>query len=208
MSQRTGSPPDQTTSAESTSAYEKCLAALRVEITGRDESLADQARAELLAADRLTKGELIRLISRAGRCYAPEFVAIAYVSGKVTGETLTALVGAAWSEAEYPDRELHHDTWRRLFDTAGFTVDGKPADRPTEPEMLYRGSVPERRTDWSWTRRRAVAERFAAGIHGRAPGQLWVCTVPPGHMLAGNSERDEDEVVVDTRGLQILEVLR
>ncbi|KFG05603.1 hypothetical protein [Streptomyces scabiei] len=209
MSQPTGTPLDQTTPDDPlTAAYEKFLAAALVDVTGRNESLADQAHAELLAADRLTNDELTTLISRAGRCYAPEFVAVAYVSGKITAETLAALVGAAWSEAEYPDRELHHDTWRRLFDTAGFTVDGKRAERPTEPEMLFRGSVPERRTDWSWTRNRAVAERFAAGIRGRAPGHLWVCEVPPGHMLAVNTERDEDEVVVDTRGLQILEVVR
>ncbi|MFF7763115.1 hypothetical protein [Streptomyces griseorubiginosus] len=201
-------PRDTDTPPDKTALYEKYLAAVLVEITGRDETLADQARAELLAADRLTKDELATLISRAGRCYAPEFVAVAYVSGKVTTETLVAFVGAAWSESEYPDRELHHDTWRRLFYAAGFTVDGHPAERPAEPLTLYRGSVPERRTDWSWTRNRAVAERFAAGIHGRREGLIWVCQVPPARMLAINTERDEDEVVVDTRGLRICEAAR
>lgn len=194
MSQITGTPPDQTTPDDSlTAAYEKYLAAVE---------------AELAAAERLTTAELEELIGRAGRIYGPEFLDEAYSEAKVTADTVTALVGPVWSSAEYPDRELDRDTWRWLFDAAGFTVDGQRAPRPAEPMTLFRGSVPERRTDWSWTRTQAVAERFAAGVRGRAPGRLWVCEVPPAHMLAINTQRDEDEVVVDTRGLQITEYVR
>ncbi|MFG3235009.1 hypothetical protein ACGFZG_25035 [Streptomyces antibioticus] len=50
-----------------------------------------------------------------------------------------------------------------------------------------------------------TAERFAAGLRGRGEGRLWVCSVPSPHMLAVNTGRDEDEIVVDTRGLQITE---
>lgn len=185
MTQRTGTPPDQTT-----------------------PTLADKAYDRLLRAGQLTTEELSRLIGLAGRVNGPDFLAEALVDGKVTNDTVTALVGEVWSSAEYPDRELDHDTWRWLFDVAGFTVDGQPAARPTEPMTLYRGSVPERRTDWSWSRDRSVAERFAAGVRGRAPGRLWVCEVPPEAMLAVNTERDEDEIVVDTRGLQITEADR
>lgn len=167
--------------------------------------LADEAYEELLTAERLTTAELERLISRAGRNYGPQFLAEAYSADTVTAETVTALVGPVWSSAEFPDRQLDHETWRWLFDVAGFTVDGKPAVRPVEPMLLYRGSVPERWTDWSWTRDRAVAGRFAAGLRGRGAGRVWVATVPPWRMLAINTERDEDEVVVDTRGLRIAE---
>ncbi|MFJ8349725.1 hypothetical protein ACIQ9J_25855 [Streptomyces sp. NPDC094153] len=170
--------------------------------------LADEAYEHLLAADRLTTAELEKLISRADRNYGPMFLDEAYAEAKVTRETVTALVGGVWSSAEFPDRQLDHDTWRWLFDAAGFTVDGERAPRPDSSMTLYRGSVPERRTDWSWSRDRAVAERFAAGMRGRGQGRLWVCEVPPAHMLAVNTERDEDEVVVDTRGLQIREVPR
>lgn len=168
-------------------------------------TLADEAYDLLLWAERLTTEELSWLIGLAGRVNGPGFLAEALSDDKVTTHTVTALVGSIWSSAEYPDRELDRDTWRWLFDVAGFTADGKPADRPAEPLTLFRGSVPERRTDWSWTRTRAVAERFAAGIRGRGEGRLWVCTVPPSHMLAVNTGRDEDEVVVDTRGLRIVE---
>ncbi|MEH0582816.1 hypothetical protein QA942_01380 [Streptomyces sp. B21-106] len=169
------------------------------------ETLADQAYDLLLWADRVTTEELDWLIGLAGRAEGPQFLSEALSEDKITAATVTALVGPIWSSAEYPDRELDHDTWRWLFDVAGFTIDGKPADRPTEPLTLYRGSVPERCTDWSWTRTRAVAERFAEGPRGRGKGRLWVCEVPPAHMLAANTGRDEDEIVVDTRGLQIAE---
>ncbi|USQ86971.1 hypothetical protein NFX46_26610 [Streptomyces phaeoluteigriseus] len=208
MNQRTGTPPPTTTPDDPlTATYEKFLAAKRAEVTGK-EPFADQARKDLAAAERLTTAELEKLIGRAGRIYGPEFLNEAYSEGKVPAATVTALVGPVWSSAEYPDSELDCDTWRWLFDVAGFTVDGKSADRPTEPMTLFRGSVPERRADWSWTRTRAVAERFADGVRGRAPGRLWVCVVPPAHMLAVNTDRDEDEVVVDTRGLQITEADR
>ncbi|MFE1885478.1 hypothetical protein [Streptomyces diastatochromogenes] len=181
------------TTAEMTAAYEKYLAAVRE---------------ELLAADRLTTAELERLISRAGRNYGPAFLDEAYAEAKVAAETVAALVGPVWSSAEYPDKQLDRDTWRWLFDVAGFTVDGKPAPRPENPMRLYRGAVPERRADWSWSRDIKVALKFAAGVRGRPPGRLWVCSVPPAHMLAINTERGEDEVVVDTRGLRITEAPR
>ncbi|MFE9880482.1 hypothetical protein [Streptomyces sp. NPDC005784] len=168
-------------------------------------SLADEAYDLLQWADRLTTSELDWLIGLAGRTYGPTFLAEALAEDKITARTVADLVGGIWSGAEYPDRHHDRDTWRWLFDTAGFTVDGERAARPAEPLTLYRGSVPERRTDWSWSRDRAVAERFAEGVRGRAPGRLWVCEVPPAHMLAVNTGRDEAEVVVDTRGLQITE---
>lgn len=185
MTHDTGTPPDQTS-----------------------QTLADEAYDLLLWADRITTDELSWLIGLAGRVNGPSFLAEALSEDKVTTDTVSALVGSVWSSAEYPDRELDHDTWRWLFDVAGFTVDGKPADRPTESLTLFRGSVPERRTDWSWSRDRAVAELFAEGPRGRGKGRLWVCEVPPAHALAVNTGRDEDEVVVDTRGLRITEVIR
>lgn len=195
-------------SAPTTAAYEKYLAAARVQLTGTDVTLADKAYEQILAAGLLTTAELEMLISRAGRTHGPEFLATAYAEGKVDADTVTALVGPVWSSTEYPDRQLDHDTWRWLFDVAGFTVDGKSAPRPENPMRLYRGTVPERREDWSWSRDIKVALKFAAGVRGRPPGRLWVCSVPPAHMLAINTERGEDEVVVDTRGLRIVEAPR
>lgn len=185
MSQTTGQPPDQTT-----------------------PTLADEAYDLLLWADRLTTEELEWLIGLAGRTSGPTFLAEALSEDKITDETVADLIGGVWSSAEFPDRHLDRDTWRWMFDTAGFTIDGKRAARPDGPMTLYRGSVPERRADWSWTWTLDVAEKFAAGTAGRPPSLVWVCTVPPANMLAINTGRAEDEVVVDTRGLQIAEYVR
>lgn len=168
-------------------------------------TLADEAYELLLWADKLTTEELDWLTGLAGRNYGPEFLQTAWSEGKVKAETVADLIGGIWSGAEFPDRLIDHDDWRYLFQVAGYTVDGVRQLRPTEPRTLYRGAVPERRTDWSWTWNRDVAERFAAGIRGRATGVVWRCTVPPAHMLAVNTGREEDEIVVDTRGLRIVE---
>lgn len=166
--------------------------------------LADQAQQELDQADHLTTEELQRLIGLAGRNYGPSFLAEADIDSKIDYGTVRALVGPVWSTCEYPDRQLDHDTWRWLFDTAGFTIDGQAAERPTGPVELWRGTVPERRTDWSWSTDRAVAEKFAAGIRGRLPGRLYRLVCPPEALLCANNERSEAEYVVDTRTVEHL----
>lgn len=171
-------------------------------------TLADEAYEQLVAADSLTTTELQALIDRAGRSHGPNFLATAYSEGIIDDQVVTASISGIWSMTERPDRDLDHDTWRWLFGAAGFTVDGEQKPRPSGPMTLYRGSVPERRTDWSWSRDIKVALKFAAGVRGRPPGRLWVCSVPPESMLAINTQRDEDEIVVDTRGLNICEALR
>lgn len=164
---------------------------------------------QLLRADKLTTAELDYLIGREGRNSGPGNLADAYSDGKVTAETVTALVGGIWSGAEFPDQHLDRDTWRWLFKVAGFTIDGIPAERPTNPIVLWRGSVPARRTDWSWSTDRAVAEKYAFGsMNHRPTGRLYTVTAPPETLLCANNCRDEAEYVVDTRGLDIREVTR
>ncbi|MEU1559478.1 hypothetical protein ABZ504_03030 [Streptomyces mirabilis] len=167
--------------------------------------LANDAYDTILTADQLTTAELDKLIGLAGRNYGPTFLEDTYSEAKISAETVTALIGGIWSGAEFPDRRLDHDTWRWLFDVAGFTIDGEPVKRPTEPILLWRGTVPERRADWSWTTDRTVAERFAAGSGGRPPGRLYVTLAPPEALLCANNGRDEAEYVIDTRGLTIWE---
>lgn len=167
-------------------------------VTTEPRDLADDAYDQLLAAQHLTTEQLEKLISRAGRNYGPRFLSEAYFEAKVEQPTVRALVGGVWSSCEYPDRQLDHDAWRWLFHVAGFTVDGDPAVRPAGPVELWRGSVPERRTDWSWSSDRRIAEKFAAGIRGRAPGRLYRLVCPPEALLAANNDRSEAEFVVDT----------
>lgn len=164
---------------------------------------------QLLRAETLTTAELEYLIGREGRNSGPSHLADAYSDGKITAATVAALIGHVWSNAEYPDRDLDHETWRWLFRVAGFTIDGEPADRPDKPIMLWRGTVPERRTDWSWSTDRAVAEGYANGTAAHRPqGRLYVMLAPPAALLCANTGRDEAEYVVDTRGLTIHEAPR
>ena len=171
--------------------------------------LANEAYGTILAADTLTGEELQYLIGRGGRDSGSWLLYTAYTEAKITDAVLAETIGGVWSMADRPDRDLDRDEWRMLFAAAGFTVDGERKPRPTEPMTLFRGSVPERQTDWSWTYSVDVATKYADGnMPGRAAGKLWVCEVPPEAMLAINTERDEDEIVVDTRGLNIREALR
>lgn len=135
---------------------------------------------------------------RVGRANVPALLHDAWYGRKISRATLTASIGSVWSLAEYPDRNLDHDLWRDLFDEAGFTVDGRRTPKPDRPVEVWRGSVPERRTDWSWTTDRQVAEKFAEGVRGRKPGRLYRLMAPPWSLLCANSERGESEYVIDT----------
>lgn len=168
----------------------------------RPMTWVDEAYAAIRAVSAVTADELERHHCRAGRIHRPGLLYFAWSLGRITVETLRTHLGAAWAMAEFPDRALTRTAWRELAAAAGYTIDGRPASRPAGPLRLWRGSVVERRRDWSWTDDRQVAERFAGG-NGRPPGVVWEVAAPPESLLWAYSERDECEHVVDTRGLKI-----
>ncbi|MFF8960855.1 hypothetical protein [Streptomyces sp. NPDC014894] len=178
---------------------------------GELRDLAAEASAAVAEAarrgDQIGADRFAGLLLRAGRTEGPVLLSTAWSTGTITAETLSVHVGRVWSMAEYPDAALDRPVWTALFAAAGFTVDGHPAERPTAPVPLWRGSVPERRADWSWTTRRAVAEGYATGTGARRPrtGRLYRTLAPPSALLAFNTNRDEDEYVLDTTGLTITE---
>ncbi|MGC7095387.1 hypothetical protein ACPZ19_12030 [Amycolatopsis lurida] len=117
---------------------------------------------------------------------------------------LAGVVGLVWAMAERPDAVLGHRRWLTLFTNAGYTHDGRTVPRPTTAMRLYRGAVPGRRADWSWTDSLEIARIYAEGRQvRRPPGQVWSALVPPDRMLARNDDRDEREFVVNTAGLTI-----
>jgi hypothetical protein len=143
-----------------------------------------------------------------GRVYAPHLLYCLWCENLITVNVLTASIGGIWSAAEFPDCALDRATWRALFDAAGYTVDGRAAEQPTKPLLLFRGSVVSpayRRRDWSWTDDIEVARRFAAGMLGREPGVVWQARVAPWRLLARNvnSRPGESEYVIDTHRLRI-----
>lgn len=153
-----------------------------------------------------TVDEVSRALGRVGRVAAVGLLIDLYVAGLLTAEAAAASVGSAWSDSEYPDRHLSTDEWRPLFELVGYAEDGRPAERPTQPLALWRGSVPERRADWSWTDNRRVAVDHADGERFRLPlCRVWRATVEPWRLLARHTTRDGHEYVVDTDALLIME---
>lgn len=158
------------------------------------------------AADwsRATLENVESALSYVGRAHAPRL--LDYLGQGLADDVLSAVVGHVWSAAEFPDRALRRKDWRYLFSRAGYTVDGKPAERPVSAIRLYRGAVPERRRDWSWTDDIEVAKVFAHGIRGRERGKVWTAMVKPSRLLARVTDRQESEYVVNTVNLGIFEV--
>jgi hypothetical protein len=80
---------------------------------------------------------------------------------KIEAATVAATIGSVWSGAEWPQHYLPRKYWLELFEVAGYTEDGEPADRPAEPVRLWRGSEHRYRRRFSWTADRDRAEWFA-----------------------------------------------
>lgn len=123
-------------------------------------------------------------------------------------------VAAAWTRAEYPERLIDSSGWVDLFDEAGYTNDGSPAQRPEQAFTLYRGgSVEEaggRGFGMSWTMDLTVAKSFAFGrLRGRPRGVVYTAEVLPCGLLAfiHKSGRNEAEYVVDITYLDEVRVL-
>lgn len=153
-----------------------------------------------------TADELDSALAHVGRVHGPALLSALYGHNLITGAELARVIGVVWSMTEYLDTELGHPRWLELFTLTGYTVDGVPATRPSSSLTLYRGSVPERRDDWSWTDSLETAQSYAyRGIGGRPQSTVWTAEVDPARLLARISERDEDEYVVNTTGLRIRE---
>ena len=159
-------------------------------------------RPRLRAGELPDRSAVEEALCRVGRCSGPALLAALLRIRALTPAT-AALAGPTWSMAEFPDAALPHKTWRSIFAMAGFCVDGRRAERPQQPLVLYRGATAARRRMWSWTDDREVAARYAAGHYGRKPGSVWIAVVDPARLLARVAERQEAEWIVDAARLQI-----
>ncbi|NKX56290.1 hypothetical protein [Arthrobacter mobilis] len=151
----------------------------------------------------LTEGVLRRATAHVGRNHTPALLAELLWADMLTEGLATTFVAEAWSDAEYPEMVLDSETWRDLFDLAGYTVDGKRSRRPAGLLRLYRGSAEEFRERMSWTDDLAIARAYAGGFARRQIGHIWTASVPAHALLARNTGRAESEYVVDTDMIDI-----
>lgn len=136
-----------------------------------------------------------------GRNDLPELLYDLWMSGSLNVAEHPSVVTRAWSAHDWPTRALEADVWIQLFDEAGYTHDGLPADRPSQPVTVYRGCSPEARFGMSWTTDLDLARRFASGQLWAypIPGDVYVFTAAPVSLLAfiHESDRKESEYVIE-----------
>jgi len=152
-------------------------------------------------------------LARVGRNHEPELLQELVEERLLTTWAVRRYVGSAWSGCEYPEDALRSEQWSELFLWAGYTVDGKRADLPASPLVLFRGASYERRYGWSWTDDCNVARWFAdrsSGGYPASPASVWQATVEPWRLFARNvsTREGEPEYVVDTDDLDITECER
>lgn len=156
--------------------------------------------------DELSADELRTVAALVGRNPAVTLLYDLHCEDMLSPDAYRVVAGI-WSESEYPQELLSNDEWRELFHKAGYCAGGESVKRPTEPLVLYRGSVPSRRRRWSWTSSLEIARQFAHGISWRpTDGVVWTARVAPWRLFAHINEADgraESEYVVDTRRLRI-----
>lgn len=125
-------------------------------------------------------------------------------------DELAKAVEASWTMPDNPQTQLTREDWLGYFQKVGYLDNTVRAPRPSEPITVWRGADASRRRRWSWTTDTDRAEWFAdrltsAGIDGR----VWKTTAPARARLAhfhGEDSRGEDEHVINTKGLKIMEV--
>lgn len=154
----------------------------------------------------LSVDDIETAMSRVGRNSSPALVADLHNEIGLEPEVAAAVVPGAWCAAEFPLRQLDTETWLYLFEVAGYTDDGKPAQRPQQVPTLYRGAHPSHRAGWSWTEDRELAQWFADRPFTRGEGVVYAAAnVAPSRLLARITQqrRGESEFVVNTRGLTV-----
>lgn len=122
-------------------------------------------------------------------------------------EELGDLLPLLWMyKIEGTDQALSLDAWRTAFLDARFQFPARTW-RYGRALRLFRGAAAANRDGLSWTPIYGCAEHFAQTRQGprRAPGQVWVATVPRSRIILDLSRCHdlEREYVVDARGLHI-----
>lgn len=155
----------------------------------------------------ITAEEWNRAAARVGR--NPATALLLFTNDLLAPDVLPGAVADAWQSAEFPLSFLTRADWLDLFGRAGYTVDGSPAPRPSEPQRLYRGCGVRLSRRWSWTPDRDLAQWFADRWPTLGEAAVFEVDASPSAMLAtftgtgDDARHGESEVVLNTKGLRI-----
>lgn len=137
-----------------------------------------------------TAETLMNSAKRLGRFNAPTFISdLDAQVGGLPDHALRPIMGWLFGQSLYPLLTLDGDRWHELFTRVGYTINGASAVQPSWPILMFRGSVPESRDNWSWTEARDLAWLFANDAtalhsHGTRKGKVWTAYVEPWRFLA------------------------
>jgi hypothetical protein len=121
------------------------------------------------------------------------------------------LVHNAWGLPEWP-AQIGLPKWREMFERVGFWCNDDDCEVHAEEDVasgtltVWRGSFSSHKRGLSWTLDRDRAAWFTQRGDMTGKGRrmrLWRCEVPAERQYAHLTNRSEDEVVADVRGLKI-----
>ena len=114
---------------------------------------------------------------------------------------LARLLRWVWVDSEDP-QIYGTDRLVALFGAAGFVTDEETHDGPpTEPIMVFRGTLPRWTRSLAWTRSMDIAVWFAQRYD--RGGSVYEATVEPCDVLGMFDGRGEQEVVIDPKNIRI-----
>lgn len=151
----------------------------------------------------------------------PRFAILTMAANCWTYEGGREIVERAWTLPEWPG-QYEREHWLRLFAQTDFICSEREAGKDCplhddeydqqgdgEPITLYRGALKGEQRGLSWTTSRERAEWFArrGDMTGRGRQMyVWEAQVPRESTLAHFTNRMEDEIVADVRGLRVVPV--
>lgn len=122
-------------------------------------------------------------------------------------DRLRAMIGDAWTSAEFPTRTVDTDTWHDMFTAVGFVTDCRRLRVPRVARTLWRGCLPGFEAGMSWTDDLARAQWFAKRTAFRVAGHVVSAVVPADMVLARFVHgREESEWVLDPQRVADLDI--
>ena len=129
----------------------------------------------------------------------PAYVAIWWDNGLMNEVELRETLAFAWTSCHYPSRVLGLRWSVEVFKAAGQFSDDPSVELPTGDLVIYRGCEPVEYFDLAWTTDYRMARQFARRHSPQAV--VFRSEIPPHHVLAMLSQREEGEVVINPWGL-------